>query len=158
MQSYTDCICLAFLHSVFSNVLSIWIQSHTGCIYLLFLRRAVSNVTSNFLPERLQSHIGCTCLTAFLFLALSWFFCLHVYLSHTFQYLDPSLLWNKENGGSKRCCCFPGTDKNLIWLWFLEDKKWKFGTFYSSASDPASSPFLAFFLLTRPGLPPDGKS
>ena len=33
-------------------------QSHIGCICLTFLRRVFSNVSSNCLPEKMQSHIG----------------------------------------------------------------------------------------------------
>ena len=50
MQSHIGCICLAFLHCVFSNVpsncLPAKMHSHIGCIYLTFLRYVFSNVSS----------------------------------------------------------------------------------------------------------------
>ena len=38
-------------------------HSHIGHIYLTFLHCAFSNVSSNCLPEMMQNHIGCICLT-----------------------------------------------------------------------------------------------
>ena len=67
MQSHTGCICLTFLHCVFSNVssnrLPEQMQNHTGCICWTFLHCAFSNVSSNDLLEKRQSHTGCICLT-----------------------------------------------------------------------------------------------
>ena len=66
-HSHTYCICLAFLHCVFSNVFSKSLDqsrhSHTGCICLTFLHCAFSNVSSNHLLEKRHNHIGCICLT-----------------------------------------------------------------------------------------------
>ena len=65
MQSHTDCICLAFLHCAFSNVSSDRLpekmHSHIGCI---FLHCVFSNVFSKRLHERMQSHTDCICLTS----------------------------------------------------------------------------------------------
>ena len=46
-----------------SNCLPEKRHSHIGCICLTFLQSALSNVSSNCLPGRMQSHIGCICLT-----------------------------------------------------------------------------------------------
>ena len=58
---------LTFLHHVFSNVSSNCMpqkmQSHIGCIYLTFLQCAFSNVFSNCPHLRTHSHIGCICST-----------------------------------------------------------------------------------------------
>ena len=95
MYSHIGCICLTFLHCAFSDVSSnclhcmrgckltsvayVWsfstvltnvslnwlpvrMQSHIGYIYLTFLCCVSSNVFSNCLPGRMQSHIGCICL------------------------------------------------------------------------------------------------
>ena len=66
-QSHTGCICLAFLHCVFSDVDSTTLpekmQSHIGCICLFFLHCVLSNVPSKRLPKRRHSHIDCICLT-----------------------------------------------------------------------------------------------
>ena len=60
-------ISLTFLHHVFSNVSSNGLpekrHSHIGCICLTFLHCALSNVSSKRLHNRMQSHIGCICLT-----------------------------------------------------------------------------------------------
>ena len=52
-----------FLHSAFSNVspnvLPEKMQSHIGCICVTFLCCGFSNVSSNCLPERMHNHIGC---------------------------------------------------------------------------------------------------
>ena len=67
MLSLSGCICLTFLHCVFSNVFSKLLhrrmQSHIGCICLTFLHCVSSNVASNDLPERMQNHIHCMCWT-----------------------------------------------------------------------------------------------
>ena len=67
MQSHIDCMCLTFLHCVFSNVssnrLPVRMQSHIGSMCLTFLRCVFSNVFSSGLHARMQSHIGCICLT-----------------------------------------------------------------------------------------------
>ena len=61
------CICLIFLHCVFSNVSSNCLHqrmhSHIGCICLTFLHCVFSNVSSNRLYVRMHSHIGCICWT-----------------------------------------------------------------------------------------------
>ena len=53
--------------SVFSNVSSnsmpVRMQSHIGCICSTFLHCASLNVSSNHLPEMQHNHIGCICLT-----------------------------------------------------------------------------------------------
>ena len=54
-----------------SNWLPEKMQSHFGCICLNFLHCVFSNVSSNRLPVRMQSHIDCTCLT-FLHCAFSY--------------------------------------------------------------------------------------
>ena len=68
-----------FLHSAFSNVSSNHLpekrHSHIGCICLTFLHCAISNVSSNRLPLRMQSHIGCICFT-FLHCAFPMCICL----------------------------------------------------------------------------------
>ena len=67
MQSHMCCICLTFLHCVFSDVSSKNLgqsrQSHIGCIYLTFRHCAFSNVVSNCLPEKRHSRIGYICST-----------------------------------------------------------------------------------------------
>ena len=64
--SCIGCICLTFLHCVFSNVssnrLPEWMQSHTGCICLAFLQCGLSNVSSNGLHEKMHNHTSCNCL------------------------------------------------------------------------------------------------
>ena len=66
-HSRIGCICLAFLHCVFSNVssncLGVRMQSHIGCICSTFLHCAFSNVSSNCLPKKRHNHIGYICLT-----------------------------------------------------------------------------------------------
>ena len=56
-----------FFSSAFSNVssndYSERMQSHIGCICLTFLHFEVSNPSSNCLPVRMQSRISCICLT-----------------------------------------------------------------------------------------------
>ena len=63
MQRCTGCICLIFLHCVFSNVSSNHLHemrhNHIGCICLTFPQCAFSNVSSNRLPGRMHNHIGC---------------------------------------------------------------------------------------------------
>ena len=63
MQSRIGCICLAFLHYVFSNESSNCLHqkmhSHICYIFLIFLHCAVSNVSSDHLSARMQNHIGC---------------------------------------------------------------------------------------------------
>ena len=67
MQSHTGCICLTFLHCVYSNVFSnrlpVKMQSYIGCICLTFIHSVFSNVSSNCLPEKKHNYTGCTCLT-----------------------------------------------------------------------------------------------
>ena len=46
-----------------SNGLPERMNSHIGCICLTFLHCAFSNVSSNRLHQRMHSHIGCICLT-----------------------------------------------------------------------------------------------
>ena len=65
------CYCLHCVFSdVSSNCLPERMQSHIGCIYLTCLHCVFSNVSSNRLPHRMQSHIDCICL-AFLHCAFS---------------------------------------------------------------------------------------
>ena len=63
--SRTGCICLSFLHCVFSNVSSNCLHekmhNHTGCICLTFLQCVSSNVSSNYPPERMHNHTGRIC-------------------------------------------------------------------------------------------------
>ena len=40
-----------------------WMQSHIGCICLAFLHCVFSNVSSNGLYRRMHNHIGCICLS-----------------------------------------------------------------------------------------------
>ena len=58
---------LIFLHCAFSNVSSNRLpekmHSHIGCICLTFLHCVFSNVFSKLLHRRMQSHIGCIYLT-----------------------------------------------------------------------------------------------
>ena len=74
MRSYIGCICLAFLHCVFSNVSSLRlperIYNHIGSICLAFPHCVFSNASSNYLHLRMQSCIGSICL-AFLHCVLS---------------------------------------------------------------------------------------
>ena len=67
MQSHIGCICLAFLHCVFSNGSSNGLpgrmHTHTGCICSTFLHCVLSNFSSNCLHEKRQIHIGCLRLT-----------------------------------------------------------------------------------------------
>ena len=57
---------LASLHSVYSNVSSNGLpermHTHIGCICSTFLHCVFSNVSSNGFPERMHTHIGCICL------------------------------------------------------------------------------------------------
>ena len=57
---------LHFLRCVFSNEslnhLPELMQSHIGCICLTFLHCVFSNVSSNCLPEMMHNHTGCICL------------------------------------------------------------------------------------------------
>ena len=63
LHSHADYICFALLHSVLSNVSSNWLpmkmQSHIGCICLVFIQCALSNGPL----QRMHSPIGCICLT-----------------------------------------------------------------------------------------------
>ena len=56
-----------FLHCAFLNVSSNCLpermKSHIGCICLTFLHCVFSNVSSNWLPESMKNHIDCICLT-----------------------------------------------------------------------------------------------
>ena len=83
MQSNTGCICLTFLHCVFSASsnrlhppLCVFKRvlkegaNHIGYICLTFLHCALSNVSSNRLHKKMHIHIGCICL-AFLHCAFS---------------------------------------------------------------------------------------
>ena len=67
MHNHSGCICLIFLHCVFSYGLSKnlgqCIQSRTGCICLTWLNCVFSNVSSKHLHKRMHNHIGCICLT-----------------------------------------------------------------------------------------------
>ena len=67
MHIRIDCIRLAFLHCVFSNVSSNCLyrrmHNHTGCIYLTFPHYGFSNVSANCLQMRMHDHIGCICLS-----------------------------------------------------------------------------------------------
>ena len=62
MHKHTGCICLTFLHCVFSNVSSNHLpelmHNHTGCICLTFPQCVFSNVSSIFLPRLVYSRIG----------------------------------------------------------------------------------------------------
>ena len=49
--------------NVSSNLLPEKMHSHIGCTCLTFLHYAFSNVSSNCLPEKMHSHIGCIYLT-----------------------------------------------------------------------------------------------
>ena len=57
---------ICFLNCVFANVSSNVLpekrHSHIGCICSAFLHCVFSNVSSNCLPEKRQSYIGCICL------------------------------------------------------------------------------------------------
>ena len=84
MQNHIGCICLTFLHCVFSNVsskrLHNMMHSHIGCICLTFLHCAFSNVSSNGLHGKMHSHIGCI-------YVISW----HCqYFSSGFSHLHPA--------------------------------------------------------------------
>ena len=65
MHTHIGCICLTFLHCVFSYVsskhLHCRMHNHTGCICSIFLRCVFSNVFSKRLPKQMQSHTDCTC-------------------------------------------------------------------------------------------------
>ena len=66
MQSHSDCICLTFLHCVFKCFFKLlaWVAAYSHRLHLLDLSPlCFSSVPSNCLPERMQSHIGCTCST-----------------------------------------------------------------------------------------------
>ena len=67
MQNHTDCICLTFLHCVFSNVSSNGpperMHNHTGCICLTFPHCVFLNVSSILWHRKLHSYIGCIWLT-----------------------------------------------------------------------------------------------
>ena len=64
MQSCIDCICLAFLHCVFSNepsnCLHKRMHSCIGCICLTFLHCVFSNVPSKHLHMRMHNHTCCS--------------------------------------------------------------------------------------------------
>ena len=66
---------LASLHSVYSNVSSNGLpermHTHIGCICSTFLHCVFSNVSSNGLPQKMQSHTGYVCL-AFVHCAFSY--------------------------------------------------------------------------------------
>ena len=61
MHSHTGCICVAFLHCVFSfvssNDMSVRMYSRIGCICVAFPHCAFLNVSSRRLDERMHSHI-----------------------------------------------------------------------------------------------------
>ena len=67
MQSRIDCICLTFLHCVFSHVssnrLSDRMQCHTGNICMIFFLCVFSNVSLICLPEGMHFHIRYICMT-----------------------------------------------------------------------------------------------
>ena len=67
MHSHICCICLAFLHCVFSSVESKSLDQsmhiHIGYICLAFLHCVFSNVSSRHLHKTMQNHIGCICKT-----------------------------------------------------------------------------------------------
>ena len=50
-------------------------HSHKGCICLAFLHCVFSNESSNGLPEKMQSHIDCTGSLSFLFKCFCVFKC-----------------------------------------------------------------------------------
>ena len=66
-RNHIGCICLTFLHGVFSNVVLNYLhkkmQRHIGCICLIFLQNEYSNVISNFYFNRckvtLTSQMDC---------------------------------------------------------------------------------------------------
>ena len=66
MQNHTYCICLAFLHCVFSHDSSNWLphrmKSHTDCICWTLLHCVFWNAFSNRLHHMMQSCTGCICL------------------------------------------------------------------------------------------------
>ena len=155
MHSHIGCICLSFLHCVFSHVSSNRLpermQSHIGCICLTFLRCAFSNVSSNGLPEKMQSHTDCICLT-FLHCAFSnvpskvlpelmqshtGCTCLASCSSHNFQDFDPShmiqlWLWSLMKGKRmdlprQHYWCLIETDLKIRFHFWIA-KKWKFKT------------------------------
>ena len=68
MHSHTGCICVAFLHCMFSyvssNDMSVRVHSRIGCICVGFPHCAFLNVSSRRLDERMHSHIGYNCLTS----------------------------------------------------------------------------------------------
>ena len=68
IYNHTDCICLTFLHGVFSNAPSNSVhgrmQSHIACICWTFLHYVLLNVLSNDLHEKRHSHIGYICLVS----------------------------------------------------------------------------------------------
>ena len=114
MHSHIGCICLTFLHCVFSNVSSNCLlermQNHTGCICWTFHHCAPSNVSSNGLFEKLHNYIGCICVTCYFPL---WLPHLHyLNLKHYSQEFHPlllvSLYWRKFQ-------------RHFDW----KDKKWK---------------------------------
>ena len=65
MCCHINCICSAFLCSVFSNVSSNYLplrmHIHIGCICMVFLQNELAYVSSSCLPEQMQSYIGCIC-------------------------------------------------------------------------------------------------
>ena len=69
MQSHIGCICLIFLHCVFSNVASSCLHqrmhNHIGCICLTFLHCVFSNVSLKHLHKKMHSHTGYISWTCF---------------------------------------------------------------------------------------------
>ena len=68
LHDFTRFNFLYYLQCVFSNVssncLPVRMYSHIGCICSAFLRCAFSNASSNRLYEMMQIYIGCICLTS----------------------------------------------------------------------------------------------
>ena len=93
MHSHTGCICLSFLHCVFSNVSSNclleWMQSHIGCIYMIFLQCVFSNVSSKRLHAKMYSHTGYT-------LSYLWRFPHLLCSNHDFQKFLPFLFFTLD--------------------------------------------------------------
>ena len=78
MHSHIGCICLTFLHCVFSNVSSEHLpgrmHNHIVCIYLAFRHCVFSNVHLNGSFEMKHNCTGCNCSTFWHFQSFSWGF------------------------------------------------------------------------------------
>ena len=98
MYSHTGCICLSFLHCVFSHVssdpLPDRMHNHIGCNCLSFLRCVLSNVSSKRWHKKTQNHIGCICL---------------IFLHCAFR----NVAWNGLHG---RMCTYIGSNFLIVYL------------------------------------------